>query len=143
MSICSFLFSEKATTRIYTYRHTLSLPDGLPICVRLYGEAGADQRDARPRRGLAGDGQPGLRDRQRRAPHVDHAANFEHDDARPLCLDRRLERARTVGRQRRHADDLAARSEEHTSELQSLMRISYAVFCLKKNTKKKINLINQ
>src|SRR3546814_14593928 len=28
------------------------------------------------------------------------------------------------------------RSEEHTSELQSLMRISYAVFCLKKNTKK-------
>src|SRR3546814_2416077 len=29
----------------------------------------------------------------------------------------------------------AARSEEHTSELQSLMRISYAVFCLKKKTK--------
>src|SRR3546814_6386543 len=30
---------------------------------------------------------------------------------------------------------LEDRSEEHTSELQSLMRISYAVFCLKKNTK--------
>src|SRR3546814_5296018 len=30
------------------------------------------------------------------------------------------------------------RSEEHTSELQSLMRISYAVFCLKKKTKKQI-----
>src|SRR3546814_6286044 len=29
-------------------------------------------------------------------------------------------------------DALKARSEEHTSELQSLMRISYAVFCLKK-----------
>src|SRR3546814_2483308 len=29
-----------------------------------------------------------------------------------------------------------ARSEEHTSELQSLMRISYAVFCLKKKNKK-------
>src|SRR3546814_4507953 len=29
----------------------------------------------------------------------------------------------------------AARSEEHTSELQSLMRISYAVFCLKKKKK--------
>src|SRR3546814_6818410 len=28
--------------------------------------------------------------------------------------------------------DLSPRSEEHTSELQSLMRISYAVFCLKK-----------
>src|SRR3546814_3157224 len=34
---------------------------------------------------------------------------------------------------------LLARSEEHTSELQSLMRISYAVFCLKKK-KTKINL---
>src|SRR3546814_1402402 len=30
----------------------------------------------------------------------------------------------------------ATRSEEHTSELQSLMRISYAVFCLQKHTKK-------
>src|SRR3546814_7654805 len=33
------------------------------------------------------------------------------------------------------------RSEEHTSELQSLMRISYAVFCLKK--KKQIHIINK
>src|SRR3546814_10004119 len=32
------------------------------------------------------------------------------------------------------------RSEEHTSELQSLMRISYAVFCLKKKTKKTSSL---
>src|SRR3546814_8105339 len=32
----------------------------------------------------------------------------------------------------------AQRSEEHTSELQSLMRISYAVFCLKKKNKKQI-----
>src|SRR3546814_6408549 len=31
-----------------------------------------------------------------------------------------------------------ARSEEHTSELQSLMRISYAVFCLKKKNKQSI-----
>src|SRR3546814_1380262 len=31
------------------------------------------------------------------------------------------------------------RSEEHTSELQSLMRISYAVFCLKKKNNKNIN----
>src|SRR3546814_1083340 len=30
--------------------------------------------------------------------------------------------------------DIPCRSEEHTSELQSLMRISYAVFCLKKKT---------
>src|SRR3546814_8206607 len=33
------------------------------------------------------------------------------------------------------------RSEEHTSELQSLMRISYAVFCLKKKKKTQINAI--
>src|SRR3546814_4386097 len=32
------------------------------------------------------------------------------------------------------------RSEEHTSELQSLMRISYAVFCLKKKKKRKIQI---
>src|SRR3546814_1432291 len=38
-----------------------------------------------------------------------------------------------------------SRSEEHTSELQSLMRISYAVFCLKKKNKThiiKINILN-
>src|SRR3546814_1514040 len=34
--------------------------------------------------------------------------------------------------------DRDARSEEHTSELQSLMRISYAVFCLKKTNKQPI-----
>src|SRR3546814_8457230 len=34
------------------------------------------------------------------------------------------------------SQDEFARSEEHTSELQSLMRISYAVFCLKKKTHK-------
>src|SRR3546814_2091382 len=34
-------------------------------------------------------------------------------------------------------DNSASRSEEHTSELQSLMRISYAVFCLKKKKKNK------
>src|SRR3546814_2838318 len=33
-------------------------------------------------------------------------------------------------------EHLGKRSEEHTSELQSLMRISYAVFCLKKKTAK-------
>src|SRR3546814_3346699 len=34
------------------------------------------------------------------------------------------------------------RSEEHTSELQSLMRISYAVFCLKKKKKKRTEYTN-
>src|SRR3546814_10254700 len=54
-----------------------------------------------------------------------------------LCYNRR----RSVFRRdnKRHAVKLGAdRSEEHTSELQSLMRISYAVFCLKK--KKRLDL---
>src|SRR3546814_8148639 len=41
-------------------------------------------------------------------------------------------RRREAARRTRPATDRANRSEEHTSELQSLMRISYAVFCLKK-----------
>src|SRR3546814_6651981 len=50
------------------------------------------------------------------------------------------DRDREDGRGERRASGAAAqgdalRSEEHTSELQSLMRISYAVFCLKKQTK--------
>src|SRR3546814_4805388 len=40
-------------------------------------------------------------------------------------------------RGRRQGRITPSRSEEHTSELQSLMRISYAVFCLKKKKKRK------
>src|SRR3546814_7324401 len=51
--------------------------------------------------------------------------------ARPDALDP------PARRDRRHArPGLQPRSEEHTSELQSLMRISYAVFCLKKKKKR-------
>src|SRR3546814_10732655 len=39
-----------------------------------------------------------------------------------------------------HKMEAAVRSEEHTSELQSLMRISYAVFCLKKKQQKHQNV---
>src|SRR3546814_1971740 len=38
---------------------------------------------------------------------------------------------------RHESEEASIRSEEHTSELQSLMRISYAVFCLKKKKHKK------
>src|SRR3546814_6551208 len=44
-----------------------------------------------------------------------------------------------TGARQRFASTRFDRSEEHTSELQSLMRISYAVFCLKKKKKKKRN----
>src|SRR3546814_4009438 len=43
---------------------------------------------------------------------------------------------------RRAVDKRIGRSEEHTSELQSLMRISYAVFCLKKKNTKSVNTTN-
>src|SRR3546814_7437389 len=52
-------------------------------------------------------------------------------------LDKRISQQR-IDRGRRMLDTHASlfrRSEEHTSELQSLMRISYAVFCLKKKKK--------
>src|SRR3546814_4455686 len=65
-----------------------------------------------------------------------------------MNLDRALRRARVrIGGERHQVavgqhlvadilqpDARVARSEEHTSELQSLMRISYAVFCLKQKT---------
>src|SRR3546814_1069358 len=55
---------------------------------------------------------------------------------RPYAV-RRGERWRGAVRRYRHAQPRGGRrSEEHTSELQSLMRISYAVFCLKKKKKK-------
>src|SRR3546814_5643417 len=47
-----------------------------------------------------------------------------------------------AGFSRRHGSENPARSEEHTSELQSLMRISYAVFCLKKK-KQQLNYLNK
>src|SRR3546814_1146064 len=46
-----------------------------------------------------------------------------------------VDKAETA-RLRAVAEDRDVRSEEHTSELQSLMRISYAVFCLKKKNRK-------
>src|SRR3546814_2690104 len=49
---------------------------------------------------------------------------------------RRLQALEWVGGKEKEGIE-AKRSEEHTSELQSLMRISYAVFCLKKKKKHK------
>src|SRR3546814_19993352 len=61
-----------------------------------------------------------------------------HRPLRHAVLGRRLLRAGLRAWLRadlRRVDEAAVRSEEHTSELQSLMRISYAVFCLKKKKK--------
>src|SRR3546814_3173791 len=58
----------------------------------------------------------------------------DHRVRRLLSIERqrRLSGAQRLGRRHGHIAAISARSEEHTSELQSLMRISYAVFCLKK-----------
>src|SRR3546814_8952290 len=58
------------------------------------------------------------------APHHQRHADRGKRESQPLT------RRHPLAQQ--HAGE---RSEEHTSELQSLMRISYAVFCLKKKTK--------
>src|SRR3546814_3666856 len=55
-----------------------------------------------------------------------------HDRRRAACLDRRLRHSAQLAADDLWETDAWGRSEEHTSELQSLMRISYAVFCLKK-----------
>src|SRR3546814_4706401 len=55
-----------------------------------------------------------------------------HRRFRPLRPDRRPTAGRAGDPLRRDREQPGTRSEEHTSELQSLMRISYAVFCLKK-----------
>src|SRR3546814_6495741 len=61
-------------------------------------------------------------------------ARARADRVRVRRLEDHHRAAAVLGRHRAGRD--AARSEEHTSELQSLMRISYAVFCLKKKKHK-------
>src|SRR3546814_4748944 len=90
------------------------------------------QAAGHPGRGRIAVPRTGIRARQRQCdrPAIGRLARdgvrFVRQQARPaLCRGRSGTRRRIEGR-----------SEEHTSELQSLMRISYAVFCLKKKKKK-------
>src|SRR3546814_2984877 len=77
-------------------------------------------------------------ERQRRAVDTRHRERAAAEDQhRPFgALERVEHRLRQLRDQRgivaEPFDLVGQRSEEHTSELQSLMRISYAVFCLKK-----------
>src|SRR3546814_6451014 len=67
-----------------------------------------------------------------------------HLDIRHLgekVIDERLPMVRELARAYVGVDPVYTRSEEHTSELQSLMRISYAVFCLKKKKTKNDNTV--
>src|SRR3546814_8549074 len=82
-------------------------------------------------------GHRGAKGRSRRRDLTARAGHFEgmRNMSEPIiiCGDGRISRTGLEDRSRRAAGLFAAaRSEEHTSELQSLMRISYAVFCSKK-----------
>src|SRR3546814_9583382 len=121
-----FFFTDTATTEIYTYCHTLSLLDALPIstvdrhaCAPGGRASVRVRRSAQNRRGRS-SGRGRDREHRRRTSRAGSA------------------RCRTRGPAHRRA---RARSEEHTSELQSLMRISYAVFCLKQKKIKSQNTI--
>src|SRR3546814_8572063 len=66
-------------------------------------------------------------------------ARFACSFVRPAIAGVPSQHAGHFGRRKNSCSD---RSEEHTSELQSLMRISYAVFCLKKKNNEKTNIMN-
>src|SRR3546814_1853754 len=97
------------------------------LCAVRFGPRRLDAEAAQPRRApdAALEAAAVPADAVRRTDRVD------------LCRHQRLSRqCRDHGRLAlRSGDDRLSRSEEHTSELQSLMRISYAVFCLKKKNK--------
>src|SRR3546814_1312830 len=84
-----------------------------------------ERRDQRlDRRGRGIDARAELR--EKRLGTFGGVERTRGGDLLPAHRDRLVEQALRLGH----------RSEEHTSELQSLMRISYAVFCLKKKKKK-------
>src|SRR3546814_2287918 len=71
----------------------------------------------------------------------DHHAVGDMLDHRQVVADEQVGQAELLAQVHEQVQHLGLdrdveRSEEHTSELQSLMRISYAVFCLKKKTRK-------
>src|SRR3546814_8226541 len=64
---------------------------------------------------------------------ISHAVNIEQPAAMPGIAGLAMIDGQSI--------EIVDRSEEHTSELQSIMRISYAVFCLKKKKKQIISII--
>src|SRR3546814_8480090 len=110
------------TDTLFPYSDSLPICGELRLAVRLARFLSHPARDQTPRRGRT----RADRERSARCPRQGRVAQAA---APPRDLG---VRARQVPHR--------SRSEEHTSELQSLMRISYAVFCLKK-TKHNTNYI--
>src|SRR3546814_5412121 len=110
------------TTQIYPSCHPLSLHDALPISLERGGRAEFHRQEPRRRKAL-----------------VDLVGDEANEAERPVLVavggdEGALALVEHHQDLRRHLlERLADRSEEHTSELQSLMRISYDVFCLKQN----------
>src|SRR3546814_7345495 len=118
-----FFFNDTATTEIYTYLHPLSPHDALPISSTSPRSAAPRDPTPRPTPAPSQSSATGSRG----CPKARRAAISQGASAST---------SRAGGVKPAPATDLSrsrcTRSEEHTSELQSLMRISYAVFCLKK-----------
>src|SRR3546814_4737630 len=118
-----FLFYGTANTEICTSRHTLSLHDALPIwTITAISSEGNDMMTSASRMITwltRGEEKPARRPRQ--VPMTAEMATAPAATTSVFC----------------------ARSEEHTSELQSLMRISYAVCCMeRKNNQTTLNTAN-
>src|SRR3546814_6943606 len=109
-----FCFNDPATTEIYTYCHTLALHDALPI---LRPQLGFD---------LRGDDKPLC---VTKSSCAGSGLTLGPAPIRSLSLLSGPRPASPIAWRNMRA---CLRSEEHTSELQSLMRNSYAVFGLKK-----------
>src|SRR3546814_4876873 len=113
-------FKYTATTERYTDLHTLVLHDALPICWDVIAVA-------------------------RRRPEVFSNRAFTHlpvdlrDAAACQAAFGGLGQISHVVYAAVYETPTLIRSEEHTSELQSLMRTSYAVFCLKKKMNSRLN----
>src|SRR3546814_2392263 len=123
---CFLLFNVTAPTEIYTYRHTLSLHDALPI--------EAHPRSCADLRGPSYRSAPGVQPPQQ-AP-----AFHKFPESGPFSIQNGGGSLKHwLARQLRRSGGARRRSEEHTSELQSLMRISYAVFCLTKKNNTEID----
>src|SRR3546814_7804341 len=129
---------EPATTEIYRSLHPLSLHDALPISPA--PSLGAVERE--PLRRLDRTGT--LVHQHHRQPVSRLQFTRERVGALADRLVAAVERHRITNHQAvrppfgvQAVDRLPVRSEEHTSELQSLMRTSYAVFCLKKKQHEK------
>src|SRR3546814_6663428 len=104
---------------VYVLRHVLG--DDRAVGQLVEGDIGVDSV------GEAAEGLARLRHlaRRERRDRIGEAGQRRGDAADPL---------RVAGVAHAQGKSRSRRSEEHTSELQSLMRISYAVFCLKKKT---------